>query len=101
MLPEYDISVPPVWFFRPKIVGGRGSAMNSSGGAHDTPPDPLVRPYRLDSCAIGFSALIGLCLLFELDDTLRHFSLLAGLPSHRLTKRKSWIHHWGLGQHIL
>jgi len=26
----------------PKCVGGRGSAPDPTGGAHDTPPDPLV-----------------------------------------------------------
>ena len=29
--------------------GGRGSAPHPAGGAHDAPPDPLVRPKRLAS----------------------------------------------------
>jgi len=27
-----------------KITGGRGSALNLAGGAHDAPPDPQVEP---------------------------------------------------------
>jgi len=32
--------------------GGRGSALDPAGGAHDAPPDPLVRPKRLAPSAL-------------------------------------------------
>ena len=51
-------------FICPKFVFGRGSAPDPAGGAHDTPPDPLVGwgggnplpiPHPIDAYGVSIS----------------------------------------------